>query len=87
MREEDRYVPSELLFDEDGELRPLPVIRREIIMLVIREHNGDVAKSARGLGIGRNTIYRAIQELGLSSGAVKKLRKPSVHQSRQPKSR
>jgi transcriptional regulator of acetoin/glycerol metabolism len=72
---EDRYVPVDLLFDEEGELRPLPVIRREIIMLVIRENNGDVAKSARALGIGRNTVYRAIQELGLSNSVVKKLRK------------
>lgn len=51
-----------MLVDENGELKPLRVLEREIIEAALRYTNGCVSQAARRLGIGRSTLYRKVGE-------------------------
>ena len=49
------------------EVRQLKDVEKETIANALRVNNGNIALTARQLGIGRNTLYRKIEEHGLQS--------------------
>ena len=51
--------------DEEGELRPLTDIERDIIEYAIDFYQGHMSEVSRRLGIGRSTLYRKIREYEL----------------------
>ena len=54
---------------ETGELRKLEDIEADMIRLAIDHCHGHMSKVARGLGIGRSTLYRKVKEMGLEAEA------------------
>ena len=58
-----------LLYEEDGNLRPLEEIEADIIRLAIGHYRGRMTEVARRLGIGRSTLYRKLSELGIDNAA------------------
>jgi DNA-binding NtrC family response regulator len=54
-------------FAEDGHVRPLAELEAEAIALAVRRYRGRMSETARRLGIGRSTLYRKIDELGIST--------------------
>ncbi|WP_281300258.1 MULTISPECIES: sigma-54 dependent transcriptional regulator [unclassified Iodidimonas] len=59
------------LLDHGGSLRPMADLEAEIIAAAIRLHDGKLSEIARRLGIGRSTLYRRLDELGLSKDPEK----------------
>jgi DNA-binding NtrC family response regulator len=59
------------LFDEGGHIRPLEEIETETIRFAISHYRGQMSEVARRLRIGRSTLYRKLEHLGLDdrSGA------------------
>lgn len=53
-------------WDEDGHMRALSEIEGEVIRLALERYQGHMSEVARRLGIGRSTLYRKVEELGLS---------------------
>ncbi|WP_300389841.1 sigma-54 dependent transcriptional regulator [Henriciella sp.] len=53
------------IMDEDGEMRPLSDIEREIIEYAIDFYQGHMSEVSRRLGIGRSTLYRKLREYEL----------------------
>jgi DNA-binding NtrC family response regulator len=53
------------LTDPRGEMRPLEDIEREAIRFAISHYRGQMSEVARRLGIGRSTLYRKLESLGL----------------------
>lgn len=51
--------------DENGHLRKLEEIERDLISLAIETYAGHMSEVARRLGIGRSTLYRKVREQGL----------------------
>ena len=58
-----------LLYAEDGHIRSLAEIEADIIRLAIGHYRGKMTEVARRLGIGRSTLYRKLQELGIDNAA------------------
>jgi DNA-binding NtrC family response regulator len=58
-------LPSLTLFDARGEVRPLDELERETIRFAISHYRGQMSEVARRLGIGRSTLYRKLEGLGL----------------------
>jgi DNA-binding NtrC family response regulator len=58
------------VFDNDGHLRQLEQIERDLIELAIDHYSGHMSEVARRLGIGRSTLYRKLREYGLEERAV-----------------
>ena len=58
-----------LLYEDDGNIRPLEDIEADIIRLAIGHYRGKMTEVARRLGIGRSTLYRKLQELGIDNAA------------------
>ncbi len=58
---------SLLLLDADGEVRPLDEIESELIRYAIDHYRGQMSEVARRLRIGRSTLYRKLEALGLHS--------------------
>jgi DNA-binding NtrC family response regulator len=56
------------LLDTAGEMRPLAEIEAEAIRFAITHYRGQMSEVARRLKIGRSTLYRRLDELGLESG-------------------
>jgi DNA-binding NtrC family response regulator len=54
------------LVDAAGEVRPLDTIEAEVIRFAITHYRGQMSEVARRLGIGRSTLYRKLDTLGLS---------------------
>jgi DNA-binding NtrC family response regulator len=54
------------LVDAAGEVRPLETIETEVIRFAISHYRGQMSEVARRLGIGRSTLYRKLDSLGLS---------------------
>lgn len=50
------------ILDHDGDVRTLDDIEADLIHLALSIYGGCVAQAARGLGIGRSTIYRRLAE-------------------------
>ncbi len=54
------------LLDAAGEVRPLDTIETEVIRFAITHYRGQMSEVARRLGIGRSTLYRKLDSLGLN---------------------
>jgi DNA-binding NtrC family response regulator len=53
------------LLDECGNARPLDQLEAEAIRFALFHYRGQMSAAARGLGIGRSTLYRKLKEHGL----------------------
>jgi len=54
------------LLDDNGEVRPLEHIEADAIRFAITHYRGQMSEVARRLRIGRSTLYRKLDSLGLS---------------------
>ena len=54
------------LLDAEGEVRPLDEVEAELIRYAITHYRGQMSEVARRLQIGRSTLYRKLEALGLS---------------------
>jgi DNA-binding NtrC family response regulator len=55
------------LFDIEGDIRPLEALEADIIRYAITHYRGQMSEVARRLQIGRSTLYRKLDALGLQS--------------------
>ena len=55
------------VLDAAGEVRPLDEIEAELIRYAITHYRGQMSEVARRLQIGRSTLYRKLEALGLNS--------------------
>jgi DNA-binding NtrC family response regulator len=53
------------LTDARGDVRPLEDIERDAIRFAIAHYRGQMSEVARRLKIGRSTLYRKLEGLGL----------------------
>jgi DNA-binding NtrC family response regulator len=60
--------PSLQLTDSHGEVRPLEEIERDVIRFAITHYDEQMSEVARRLKIGRSTLYRKLEGLGLNDG-------------------
>jgi DNA-binding NtrC family response regulator len=61
-------VPPALgLLDDSGDVRPLEDLENEIIRFAIAHYRGQMSEVARRLQIGRSTLYRKLDHLGLET--------------------
>jgi DNA-binding NtrC family response regulator len=58
------------LTDPRGEVRPLDDIERDAIRFAISHYRGQMSEVARRLRIGRSTLYRKLEGLGLDEDAT-----------------
>ncbi|MEL7540167.1 MAG: sigma-54 dependent transcriptional regulator, partial [Pseudomonadota bacterium] len=56
---------------EDGEVRSLSDVERDLIAFAIEHYAGHMSEVSRRLGIGRSTLYRKVREYGLDDDAKK----------------
>jgi len=59
------YEPGLALLDESGHVRALADIEAEAIRFAISHYGGQMSEVARRLHIGRSTLYRKLDSLGL----------------------
>ena len=57
------------LLDHHGDVRPLEEIEAEVIRFAIAHYRGQMSEVARRLQIGRSTLYRKLENLGLADRA------------------
>jgi len=62
--------PALALLDEAGQVRPLEDIESELIRFAIAHYRGRMSEVARRLKIGRSTLYRKLEGLGLSDSGT-----------------
>ena len=55
------------LLDAAGDVRPLDEIEAELIRYAVTHYRGQMSEVARRLRIGRSTLYRKLEALGLNS--------------------
>jgi DNA-binding NtrC family response regulator len=55
------------LFDNEGHIRSLDAIEAEVIRFAIQHYRGQMSEVARRLHIGRSTLYRKLENLGIES--------------------
>ncbi len=68
-------APTLHLTDTRGDVRPLDDIERDVIRFAISHYRNQMSEVARRLKIGRSTLYRKLEGLGLDDdGAEKKLK-------------
>jgi DNA-binding NtrC family response regulator len=60
-------TPSLRLIDACGEVRMLDDIEKEVIRFAIAHYRGQMSEVARRLRIGRSTLYRKLEALGLDA--------------------
>jgi DNA-binding NtrC family response regulator len=56
------------LLDATGDVRPLEAIEADLIRYTITHYRGQMSEVARRLQIGRSTLYRKLDALGLNPG-------------------
>jgi DNA-binding NtrC family response regulator len=66
------------LTDAHGEVRPLEDIEREAIRFAIAHYREQMSEVARRLKIGRSTLYRKLEGLGLDAGPRETAEKENV---------
>src|SRR5450830_707238 len=66
------------LTDPHGDVRPLEDIEREVIRFAIAHYDEQMSEVARWLKIGRSTLYRKLEGLGLGDGAQPPVEKETV---------
>jgi DNA-binding NtrC family response regulator len=59
------------LTDVEGEVRPLDEIEKDVIRFAITHYREQMSEVARRLKIGRSTLYRKLDGLGLAAGREK----------------
>ena len=59
------------LLDLEGHVRPLDELEKELIRFAINHYRGQMSEVARRLQIGRSTLYRKLESLGLSESGRK----------------
>ena len=59
------------LLDAAGDVLPLEAVEAAAIRFAIGHYRGQMSEVARKLRIGRSTLYRKIEHLGLAPGAGK----------------
>jgi DNA-binding NtrC family response regulator len=57
------------LLDPAGDVRPLEDIEAELIRYAVAHYRGQMSEVARRLQIGRSTLYRKLESLGLHGGS------------------
>jgi DNA-binding NtrC family response regulator len=62
-------APALQLTDPRGDVRPLEEIEREVIRFAIAHYDQQMSEVARRLKIGRSTLYRKLDGLGLTDAA------------------
>ncbi len=72
------------LLDEAGEVRPLEDVEAELIRYAITHYQGQISEVARRLRIGRSTLYRKLESLGLN-GEQSEIDEDGVAGERQPR--
>jgi len=65
-------APSLPLTDAGGEVRQLEDIEKEVIRFAIAHYRGQMSEVARRLHIGRSTLYRKLEALGLDEDLAKR---------------
>jgi DNA-binding NtrC family response regulator len=76
------------LLDGSGEVRPLEAIEADLIRYAITHYRGQMSEVARRLQIGRSTLYRKLEALGLNGklcGEAEAESAESVAAERQPR--
>ena len=63
-------APSLPLTDSHNDVRPLEDIERDAIRFAIAHYRGQMSEVARKLKIGRSTLYRKLEGLGLEEEAA-----------------
>ena len=63
-------APSLPLTDSHNDVRPLEDLEREAIRFAIKHYRGQMSEVARRLKIGRSTLYRKLEGLGLQQEAA-----------------
>ena len=53
------------LVDAAGQVRPLEELEADVIRFAIARYRGQMSEVARRLRIGRSTLYRKLDDLGL----------------------
>jgi DNA-binding NtrC family response regulator len=66
------------LTDAQGEVRPLEEIERETIRFAITHYREQMSEVARRLQIGRSTLYRKLEGLGLEQTPQETTEKENV---------
>jgi DNA-binding NtrC family response regulator len=61
------FVDALPLLDAAGEVRPLQELEAELIRYAVGHYRGQMSEVARRLQIGRSTLYRKLESLGLGS--------------------
>ena len=59
------------LLDENGEMLPLETIETEAIRFAISHYRGQMSEVARKLRIGRSTLYRKLEGMGVGTEGVR----------------
>ena len=72
------------LLDAEGDVRPLEELEAELIRYAIGHYRGQMSEVARRLQIGRSTLYRKLEALGLNADA-EEADAESVARERQPR--
>jgi DNA-binding NtrC family response regulator len=66
-RQRQSYGAGLALLDESGHVRALADIEAEAIRFAISHYGGQMSEVARRLHIGRSTLYRKLDSLGLDA--------------------
>jgi len=61
------FEPALALLDDSGHVRALAEIEAEAIRFAISHYRGQMSELARRLHIGRSTLYRKLDSLGLDA--------------------
>lgn len=69
MARPDRLKATSIAVTRDGHVRTLREIEAEFIQVALTRSRGCVAETARTLGIGRTTLYRKLDIMGLHTTA------------------
>jgi DNA-binding NtrC family response regulator len=67
------------LLDATGDVRPLDEIESEVIRFAIAHYRGQMSEVARRLQIGRSTLYRKLDSLGLATESQSSPPQPVVN--------
>ncbi len=75
------------VLDAAGDVRPLEAIEADLIRYAITHYRGQMSEVARRLQIGRSTLYRKLEALGLNTGnnGERELERQGVAAERQPR--
>ena len=78
VRRDRRSAHSLRLTDAQGDMRPLEDIERDAIRFAISHYRGQMSEVARRLRIGRSTLYRKLEGLGLERRLRKRAGNPRI---------